>query len=345
MRRWIILSILLLLACVLAFVAKTLWDAGEFRRLETRLPGACREIGGVASSEDITIDRQAGIALISADDRRGGGPGGIFAFDLNQPDARPERLPQDGPADFHPHGISLFQTPGGEPRLMVVNHRADGSFVEIFDYRGDRLVHLRSIGSPLMHSPNDLAATGPESFYVTNDHRETGGWRKTLEEYLQQARSYLLHFDGSDFTIAASGLAYANGVNLSPDGTRVYVAASVGKTVSIYRRNPANNLLQLEQVIYTGTGVDNIEVDPDGALWIGAHPKLLTFVDYMSDPNALSPSEVIRIQLFPDRGYEIEPVLVDSGSLLSASSVAAVFGKKLLVGSVADPRFIVCESE
>lgn len=342
MRRWMWVGFVVVVA-VVAFVAKTLWDAGEFRRLELRRPGDCRQVEGVLSSEDITVDREAGIALISSADRRGDQPGAVYQFDLNQPGSKPVRMQDDLPYEFHPHGIFLLRLDSGEKRLFVVNHPGDRHTVEIFDYQPPRLIHLRSVESPLMHSPNDVAAVGPESFYVTNDHRAKVGWRRTLEEFLQQARSYLLFFDGSDFTIAAAGLAYANGVNLSPDRTRVYVAASVGRTVSIYRRNPADNLLGLEQVIDVGTGVDNLEVAPEGSLWIGGHPKLLTFVDYMADPTALAPSEVLQIRLFPQHGYEISRVLIDDGALLSASSVATVHEGRLLVGSVADPKFLVCD--
>ncbi len=339
--RWL-LVLIAIASCAAAFAAKTLWDAGEFRRLEPRLPGPCRQVAGVPSSEDITVDRETGIALVSAADRRGGTPGAIFEFDLSDPAAQPVRLAQDFPADFHPHGISLFRDDQGHKTLLVVNHRRDGHFVEVYDYFERALRHRRSIGSPLMHSPNDLAATGPDSFYVTNDHRAESGFGRALEEYLQLARSYLLYFDGREFQIAAAGLAYPNGVQLSADGRMVYVGASVGRTISIYRRNPADNQLRLEQVIDAGTGVDNIELDEQGHLWIGAHPRLLTFVQYMADPAEIAPSEVLEVMLFPQRGFQITRVLVDDGSLLSASSVAAVWKGHLLVGSVADRRFLVC---
>ena len=64
--------------------------------------------------------------------------------------------------------------------------------------------------------------------YVTNDHGSSTEWGKTLEEYLQLARSNVVFYDGQEFTVAAADLAYGYGINISRDGTVLYVAETVG---------------------------------------------------------------------------------------------------------------------
>ena len=50
---------------------------------------------------------------------------------------------------------------------------------------------------------------------------------------------------------------------------------------------------------------DNLSFAPDGSLWVGCHPKLLTFVHYAEDPaNRIAPSQVMRL-VPPDNGYPI----------------------------------------
>ena len=137
-------------------------------------------------------------------------------------------------------------------------------------------------------------------------------------------------------------LAYANGIITSPDGRTVYVAATVDQKVFVYDRDLKSGALALRDTIKAGTGVDNIEIDQSGNLWIGCHPKLLTFVKYSKDPNALSPSQVIKVETKASGQYEIKKIYLNNGQPLSGSSVAAVFKDQLLIGSVFDERFLLC---
>ncbi len=339
-RRWL-MALLALLIGVGGFVLKTLYDAGEFKVLRAVEPGPCQTVTGVESSEDITMDPATGIAFISAADRRGGGQGAIYGYDLTSSHPLPRNLTAGLQIDFHPHGISFHRDPSGAS-LFVVNHRRDGEFVEIFDWRNGELTLRDSITDPLITRPNDVAATGPRSFYVTIDHGSSSRLGMAAEEYLQLARAYVAYFDGNSARIVAAGFAFANGVNLSPDGSRVYVAASVSRTISVFDRNQADGTLKLAYVIDANTGVDNIEVDQEGNLWVGAHPRLLTFSRYAKDPSRTAPSQVLKVTFFTGNHFQMEDVYVNDGDQLSASSVAAVYDKRLLIGSVFDSRFLVC---
>jgi arylesterase/paraoxonase len=343
---WVLGILVLILG---GFVFKTFRDAGELKEIEPLSSGTCQAISGVQSSEDITIHPKTGMAFISSDDRRPlfrgghGKQGAIYGFDLKADHPDLVNLTSDFDKDFHPHGIGLFLGEDGRASLFVVNHRKEGHFVEIFDLTAGRLVHRKSVRGALMHSPNDVLPDGPESFYVTNDHGYDTKTRRTLEEYLQLARAYVLYYDGNQFRVLVKGLAYANGINMSEDGKTVYVAATVGKKIYVYNRDPLSKNLTVRRTIGVDTGVDNIELDESGNLWIGAHPKLLTFVGYSKDPEKKSPSQVLKVMIRDDQTYQMEEIYLNDGNPLSGSSVAAVFGDKMLVGSVFDPRFLLCQ--
>ena len=344
-----IITLIVLALVVGGLIVKTYYDAGEFKKINPNFDAECEAISGVLSSEDITIDPKTGIAFISSADRRtrwSSGShvqkGAIYGFDLNSRDPELVNLKADFSKEFNPHGIGLWIGGNGNPSLFVVNHRRDGHFVEIFDFKNNKLIHRESIEGALMHSPNDVIPVGPRAFYVTNDHGNTSELGRVVEKYLQLARSLVLYYDRNDFRIVAEGLAYSNGINLSPDGGTVYVAATVGQEVCVYDRDKDTGDLKLRHTIELGTGPDNIEVDESGNLWIGCHPKLLTFVKYSKDSEKLSPSQVLKVTVQKPGSYTVDEIYLNSGEPLSGSSVAAVFGDTMLIGSVFDARVLLC---
>ena len=129
---------------------------------------------------------------------------------------------------------------------------------------------------------------------------------------------------------------------MSPDGRTIYVTATTSGEIRVYDRNAASGDLALRRTIPLKTGVDNIEVDRYGVLWIGAHPKLLTYLRYAGDPDRLSPSQVLRLTPEADGTFSVEEMYLNDGSALSGSSVAAVFQNIMLVGSVFDGKFLCC---
>jgi len=345
-----VIIILIVSALVVGgLIVKTLFDAGEFKKINPHFKAECRSVQGVLSSEDITINQKTGMAFISSADRRTRWSsssrvqkGAIYGFDLKVRDPDLVNLTGDFSKEFNPHGMGLWIGENGNA-LFVVNHRRDGHFVEIFDLKKNKLIHRESIEGALMHSPNDVIPVGPRAFYVTNDHGNTSKLGRLLEEYLQLARSHVLYYDGNVFRIVAEGLVYSNGINLSPDGKTVYVAATVGQEVFVYDRDMGTGDLALRHTIELGTGPDNIEVDESGNLWIGCHPKLLTFVKYSKDPHKLSPSQVLKVTVEEPGSYAVEEIYLNNGEPLSGSSVAAVYKDTLLIGSVFDTRFLLCK--
>ncbi|MFQ5753586.1 MAG: hypothetical protein ACE5HI_16475, partial [bacterium] len=123
----------------------------------------------------------------------------------------------------------------------------------------------------------------------------------------------------------------------------IYVAATTGGKIHVYSRDGATNDLQFVHDIKLGTGVDNIELDTAGNIWVAAHPKLLTFVKHAKDPQKLSPSQILKITPSGENHYQIDEIFLDDGKRISGSSVGAVFEQKLLIGSVFEDHFLMCD--
>lgn len=350
MSRPLLLLCLLVGAAVVAtgvIVVKTMSAAGQFTTIRPLGTDACREVGGIAGAEDVAIDREARVAYVSATDRaallRGEQVrGAIATVDLTRPDLTFVVASGRQPEDFRPHGISLWISPQGERRLFAVNHRSDGSHtVEIFRVSPDGLSHLSTVRHPMFTSPNDIHAVGPEQFYVTNDG-EGGTLRRLLDFAFQRLRSNVVYHDGTAARLAAEEFGFANGINASLDGGTLYVADTFVRRLRFFAVDRSDGTLTESGSLFFGTGLDNIDVDADGTLWIAAHPKLMDLVMYVAGWQEQSPSQVVRAVPAAGGGGEARTVLLDMGDGLSAASVAARYRDRLLVGAVMEPKMLLC---
>ncbi len=345
-KKIIIIVLPLVLLLVVLFVFKTLYQSGAFKSINDRDCCTCVSVSGVPGTEDIVLDRRSGTAFLSSHDRRSymkgdDSSGGIYRYTLAGYPDTPELLTGYIDFPFHPHGISLIRTEKGGLHLFVINHRTQElTTVEIFQYRDRRLEHDRTIKNKLMISPNDILAVGEWRFYFTNDHGAESSFARTLEDYLQLPLGSVVFCSGSDCKKVAGGFTYANGINMSSDGVKVYVAATTGRFLRIFDRNPADNSLEKQRDLKLKTGLDNIDIDEQGTLWVTGHPKLLTFIKHSSDPSVNSPSQIIRID--PQKDYEHEFVYENSGEEVSGASVAVRYRDRLLIGNVFEPFILDC---
>jgi arylesterase / paraoxonase len=349
--RWVGIGVAFVALVAVALALRTLYAAGELTPMEPVGDLACTKLGGVPGAEHLLIDRRTDTAYVSSTDRRAiragrADRGDLFAFDLSNAEATLRNLTADLVDDFRPLGLSLHVDSEGTTTLMAVNDATGGrKRVEVFRVGAEDpfvLSHVRTVEHERIVSPNDLAAVGPDAFYLTNDHTTRPSWWREVKDYLLWTHSDVLFWDGDRMRVVDEGLRYANGIALSHDGRTVYVAETIGRALRTYARDADTGQLTLRHRIPCGTGVDNIDVDEAGNLWIGAHPKMLRFVAHAEDPSKRSPSQVLHVDVQVDPP-EVETVWLSMGEDLSGSSVAAVRGDKMLIGSVFEPHILICD--
>ena len=331
--------ILMFLTILIFMILRTLWYAGAFKSLSATSLENSSMITGMSGAEDITIDQTTGMALVSSCDRRKVikgelVKGAIYLLDFmaSPPKYKDLTLSFDQP-DFRPHGISLYVDPIDSTKwLFVVNHRISGHSIEIFQFLDSSLLHVETIKSTLIKKPNDVVGVAKRSFYFTNDHDSDGGGFSSIKDFLLIGTGSVGYYDGKTVQLLDEGIRYANGIAASMDGKKLYVAACTDRSINVYDHEPFKKTGNIS----CNTGVDNLEWDTEGNLWVGAHPKLLKFLSHAKDESKLSPSQVLKINLEDTAHPIVSEIYINNGIPLSGSSVAAIYKDNLLVGGVFD---------
>ena len=357
-RPWRIAAIIgaIIVVGLIAIALRTLSVAGVFDDVKPQFAGTCKTIPGVIGAEDIQVDHLFNLAFISATDRRApkdkpNPQDGIYVMHIDHPELGVVKM-AGTPADFHPHGISLYRGRDGALVLMVVNHPTDGPQRSRFSTcmkhwvlaakSARPCITAESGQGPLLVSPNDVVAVGSDRFYATNDHTSHTTLGVLAETWLLLPRANVVYYDGDSFKVAADDLRYANGINVSPDMSHIYVAQTTGQAIRTYARDVLSGALKVQGDFEFPSGLDNIDVAPNGDLWVADHPKLLSFLGYARDPSSPSPSQVMRVRVEKSLPVEAVPVYTNLGEQIGAASVGAVAGKHLLIGSVFDPKILDC---
>ena len=321
---------------------------GFFRSIENKFDGIIVKKIELSGAEDITISNTDSFALISSTNRAVYPPteeqhGGLYLMDLNSGDYNRILLTSEFPSAFAPHGISMIKI-GADYKVMAVNHTTENHSLEVFKLVKNQLSYIKTLTDKTMISPNDIVLIDEHKFYFTNDHKYTKGIGRLVEDYAGLSLSNVVYFDGENYHEVANAIAYANGINFDAKRNFLYVASPRKFLVKVYTRNNDGTLNFIED-IPCGTGVDNIELDKNGKLWIGGHPNLLRFAAYAKGKKETSPSEIITIDYRGLNDYTIEQIYLDDGSTMSSSSVAAPFEELILAGNVKDDAFLILKKE
>ncbi len=328
----------IILGSLLAFVFYTFLSTGFFREINNSDGyGVIAKIP-LKGAEDLTISYEDEIMIVSQDDRAAkfrdrNRKGGLFLINLKDPAFTPVALKSKVP--LYPHGISLKKIDSIRYQLLVVNHYRQHT-IEKFELIRDSLIHLQTVADPLLISPNDVVILNEQQFYVTNDHGYTSRMGLLAENYLGLNVSNVVFYDGESFREVAGGIGYANGINISKD-RKLLLVASPRKFSLRYYEIQEKGSLDFVRSLHVGSGIDNIELDPEGNLWMGSHPNLLGFTSYAAGKAISAPSEIIYVS----KEGVAESVFVNDGSVMSASSVVAPFKEFLFVGTVMDDFLVV----
>lgn len=334
--------VVVLFAAIAAAAYSTLQSFNHFGAVERSFAGRCAPVAGLFGPEDIQIDHANGRAFISSLDRRDkDARGAIHLFDLGDPlgDAGWRDRTGGVPEVFKPLGL-YYYADDEVSRLFVVNDANKG--VELFDVleNGD-LEHLSTFKERRLTSPNDVVAIGPQSFYVTNDVKSGRDGPVAAFLFLVRAKAgEVLFTDGTVWRVAAEDLRFANGINMSPDASRLYVSETAGGVVRVFNRDVRTGRLTDAASIVVDGAPDNINVDETGALWVSALPKPLSIARLSKDPSMRAPSQIVRIGAGAD-GATL--VYRDDGEEISAATVAARSGSQLIIGALFDKKFLICE--
>lgn len=336
--------LLVVLVLLIVFIANIFISTGYFRTIENKFDGNIVKKISIPGAEDITVSLKDSFAVISST-KRGVYPpkeaekGGLYFMDLKSNEYNPMHLTSSLTKPFAPHGISMLKT-DSTYKVMAISHILDAHSIEVFRLNNNVLTHEKTLTDEAMVKPNDIVMVDNERFYFTNDHGYTKGLGMLAEDYLGLAISNVIYFDGSTYREVASGISYANGINYDVKRNLLFVASPRKFLVKVYNVLDDGSLGFIED-IDCGTGVDNIEFDSDGNLWIGSHPNLLKFASYAKGKEDYSPSEIIKINYKGKNDYSVETIFLDDGENMSASTVAAPFGDLLLTGNVMDDSFLI----
>ncbi len=342
MKR-LFLTLLVLILLLASFVLYTFSSTGYFREINnTESYDVIAEIP-LRGAEDLTISYSDGFMIISQDDRAGRRDdyyygSGLYYLDLDSGNFKPKKISGSYKLPFYPHGISLLKLDSAHYQILAINHARKHSIVK-FELFGDSLVYMATYRDESMISPNDVIALDAESFYFTNDHGYTSKWGVFAEDYLGISASNVIFYDGK-YREVADGIKYANGINISKDLSELLVASPRDFSLKYYKIQEDGSL-QYDRDLDTGSGIDNIELDQEGNLWIGSHPNLLAFSMYAAGKLDLAPSEIIKVT----NNETVESLYVNDGSVVAASSVVAPYNDLLYIGTVMDDKLVVLKKK
>jgi sugar lactone lactonase YvrE len=253
--------------------------------------------------EDVVLWEAGGVAIFSSDPSRDiynpfaaeGDPakaasGRLMAYPLSGGDVY-----DIAPGfEMHPLGVGVHRT---QPILAVANLTAAGASVEIFRLAVEegtvRATHVRSLAYPALATPNAVVPLSEDAVLVTNSFRYSAHYSKllnTLETFLAIPGGTVLRLaiekDKTTCDVVARGIALANGLALSDDGTVLAVAGCLTSNIHIYDVSPPLDdtsmagRLRFRESIPAGFLVDNlrfVRTDTDHVFLACGHPSALDF--------------------------------------------------------------------
>ena len=92
----------------------------------------------------------------------------------------------------------------------------------------------------------------------------------------------------------------------------------------------------------TAASVVSLLVAADSSLTVAGHANTMKLIMHFIKGTP-APSQVLRVIPDNDGNAAIDEIYLNAGDGISASSVGATYGNKLLIGSITDRKLLVCE--
>ncbi|RHZ86389.1 hypothetical protein Glove_51g48 [Diversispora epigaea] len=379
MTSWIIILAVFVVFIAFSYnlILTRLMLLGAFNGPISKYTGdKCRIFEGPEACEDIAIHQKTGLAFMTC----GNGyerrtqwypPANVYTnysyrphdtpyvYDIKTDTLTPLTL-INFDKELSLHGIGIYEDPAepNELYLFLINHRINGSVIELFKHTLNtfELNYVKTFKHELMYNPNDVAPISKDEFYVTNDYYYTHKMGKLFEVFAGLPWGYIVfHSDKSNITeIVVDGLTYPNGIITNWDYSKIYVGTIGTGELLIYERKQ-NNKLELLDRVSVGNYVDNVSMDPiTGELYLGLGLDAIESIIYMHDETGTAKRpgfRVIKVSNNTDEDryygvkYKKEMVIEDDGSFYHSASVAAVDSERkvMLIGSPLAKGFVRCE--
>lgn len=306
-----------------------------FNREYTRI-----EVG--PGPEDMALDTSNGQErlIISCSERRTGdnSKNGFYSFDIESGELMKlpiEKLPAD--ISLRPHGIDIGIV-DGQQLLYCVNHEnneddfppAGRQSILVFELLADKVVFREQLTFEMLISPNDVCTDNQGGIYVSNDSGERNNfWEKLFE----LKRSFVIHYNGQNWSAAGDKLKYANGVGVKND--RLYITGTQEKNIISYQINSDGTHTD-KQEIPCMKGNDNITFNGNNLITT-AHLDFLKFMKHVKHADKPSPCAVYSVNLETN---EMDTLYQDNGAILSAASTGLVYKDHLYIAQVFNPYII-----
>lgn len=251
--------------------------------------------------------------------------------------------------DIVTHGLDIHSIEGDDAKILVfaVNHARERDSIFIFEHTlGTDALHLvKSVEHPAIKCANSVAAVGPRSFYITNDHYYPRGVLRQLEDRFgpwswATSVQYCAVDEKTDRVTCeevSHTMPCANGLAVS--GDRVFVGDSKNGSVFVYEMQDGkpNDLRRIADIdvgaiadnikILAGTGDPLVTVFPDGE----ELPLFLSDVSALGK-TVFAPTAVLRLRAA--NGYTPELLLRDDGTQMTDMTAADIDPKtRTLVGA------------
>jgi len=344
------------LAVAIGLTIKIMTDLDIGKVIYNHAPGKCRYVEGVGKGSEDVILLSNGLALISSGfympiTPQKQEPGKIYVYDPTKDASKAEPLTiksgQEWKSEeFFPLGISVWEEKG-ETTIYVINSFTHQVYIFELRLKEKLLIHKRTVADESISNANNLVAVGRDQFYITNFVHYAHPVGFALEFSQKLPFGSVWFYDGAKFVRVLEGLKGPNGIAVSKSKRFLYLATHTEERLRVYRieQSPAHTNLTLINSVDLYTGVDNVNVDHHGSVWIGAHPIAYKSVLHMLDSQKYpAPSQVLKIDFNADHSeWQLEEIFADDGSKLSGSATAALTpdGRKLLIGTVMH-KMMIC---